>query len=323
MTIPFDVPILFQIYNSLDTSLRVFEEIKKVRPLHFYLVQDGYRRNYPHEELECLQVRDAILEKIDWECRLVTLFRETNLGPGRGTENAIKWFFNQVEYGIVLEHDCLPHPDFFEYCSTLLLMYKDDNRIKLINGSNYQMNKKFNKYSYYFCASGQLWGWASWSRTFKNYTADINKIDYDLLVKDIKSTFKTKKEQLYWADSYNWIKYEVADTWDYQLMYIVWKEHGLIIQPNVNLISNIGFGEKAIHCKDEFSISANAKTENILPLKHPRKIKRSYKADTNYFEKYLIDSTLRKISLLLQLKRKIRKNIPEDVYNKIRDIIKS
>jgi hypothetical protein len=322
MPAQFDVPILFQIYNSLDTSLRVFEEIKKVRPLYFYLVQDGYRRDYPHEESECLQVREAILEKIDWECRLVTLFRENNLGPGRGTENAIKWFFNQVEYGIVLEHDCLPQPDFFEYCSTLLLMYKDDNRIKLINGSNYQMNKKFNKYSYYFCASGQLWGWASWSRTFKNYTADINKIDYDLLVKDIKSTFKTKSEQIYWADSYNWIKYGRVDTWDYQLMYLVWKEHGLIIQPNVNLISNIGFGEKAIHCKDEFSSLSNTKTESILPLKHPRKIKRSYKADTNYFDNYLLDFTLRKISLFVKLKRKVRKHIPIYIYDYLKDLVK-
>jgi hypothetical protein len=323
MTVPFDVPILFQIYNSLDTSLRVFEEIKKVRPLHFYLVQDGYRRDYPQEESECLQVREAILAKIDWKCSLVTLFRDHNLGPGKGTANAIKWFFDQVEYGIVLEHDCLPHPDFFEYCSTLLSLYKDDNRIKLINGSNYQMDMKFNKCSYYFCVSGSLWGWASWRRTFVNYTADINEIDFDLLAQDVKSTFKTKREQLYWTDSYNWIKYEGADTWDFQLMYVVWKEHGLIIQPNVNLVSNIGFGEKAIHCKDAFSNSANAKTENILPLKYPRKIKRSYKADTNYLDHYLLDGTAQKIRLFVQLKRKVRKHIPAAVYNYIRDIVKS
>jgi hypothetical protein len=322
MTTPFDVPILFQIYNSLDTSLRVFGEIKKVRPLNFYLVQDGYRRDYPHEESECLQVREAILAKIDWECRLVTLFRDNNLGPGKGTANAIKWFFDQVEYGIVLEHDCLSHPDFFEYCSTLLSLYKDDNRIKLINGSNYQMDKKFNKSSYYFCASGQLWGWASWSRTFKNYTADINEIDFDLLAQDVKLTFKTKREQLYWAGTYNWIKNGQVDTWDYQLMYLIWKENGLIIQPNVNLVSNIGFGEKAIHCKDEISSLSNTKTESILPLKHPRKIKRSNKSDTNYFDNYLMDFTLRKISLFVQFKRKVRKYIPIYIYDCLRDLVK-
>jgi hypothetical protein len=322
MPAQFDVPILFQIYNSLDTSLRVFEEIKKVRPLYFYLVQDGYRRDYPHEESECLQVREAILEKIDWECRLVTLFRETNLGPGQGTANAIKWFFNQVEYGIVLEHDCLPHPDFFEYCSTLLLMYKDDNRIKLINGSNYQMNKKFTKYSYYFCASGQLWGWASWKRTFIHYTDDINRIDFETLAKNIKTTFKKKREQLYWTDSYGWIKKGYAITWDFQLMYLIWEEKGLIIQPTVNLVSNIGFGEKAIHCKDEFSNLSNARIEGIMPLKHPRKIKRSYNADTNYLDHYLVDDTYRKISLFVKLKRKIRKHIPISFYNYLRDMIK-
>ncbi|MGC9151225.1 MAG: nucleotide-diphospho-sugar transferase [Microbacter sp.] len=320
MTVPFDVPILFQIYNSLETSLRVFEEIKKVRPLHFYLVQDGYRRNYLHEESECLQVREAILAKIDWECHLVTLFRKNNLGPGKGTADAIKWFFDQVEYGIVLEHDCLPHPDFFDFCSSLLYKYKNTDQIKLINGSNYQMEKKFNKSSYYFCSSGQLWGWAGWKRTFINYTADINQIDYDSLSKKIKSLFKTRREQYYWGQTYQWIKNKQVDTWDYQLMYMIWQEKGLIIQPNVNLISNIGFGEQAIHCKDEFSTLANNTTKNILPLKHPAKIKRSYKADTNYFDNYL--SGIPKVSLFIKWKRKIRKYIPVVIYNFIRDIVK-
>ena len=102
----FDIPILFQFFNRLDTSLRVFMEIKKIKPLNLYIVQDGHRYEKPDEERDCLLVRSKILEQIDWDCNLVTLFRTNNLGPGDGTGNAIKWFFNQVDQGIVIEHDC-------------------------------------------------------------------------------------------------------------------------------------------------------------------------------------------------------------------------
>jgi hypothetical protein len=307
MTEHFKIPILFQIYNNLTTTTKVFDEIRKIKPLYLYLCQDGYRKNFKNEELECLIVRNAVLKQIDWHCNLVTLFRDYNLGPGKGTADAIKWFFNQVDSGIVLEHDCLPHPDFFEYCETLLNRYKDNEQIKLINGSNYQVGKKNGKYSYYFGVTGSLWGWASWSRSINSYIDDINTIDYTLFVESVNNTFKTKRERSYWKDSFDWIKDGHANTWDFQLMYMTWMEKGLFILPNTNLISNIGYGENAIHCKDENSNSANAQTYKILPLKHPKKIKRNYSSDTNYLDNYLIDDTYRRISMLTQLKRFVKK----------------
>lgn len=32
----------------------------------------------------------------------------------------IIWFFKQVEEGIILEVDCVAHPVFFHYCTTLM-----------------------------------------------------------------------------------------------------------------------------------------------------------------------------------------------------------
>lgn len=308
------VPVLFQFYNRLDTTVRVFEEIRKQKPLYLYIVQDGYQHNYQVEEADYMNVRNKILEMIDWECNVHTLFRKINFGPGAGTADALLWFFKQVEYGIVLEHDCLPHPDFFEYCSTLLELYNEDTKIKLINGSNYQMDEKFGKASYYFGASGQLWGWAGWRKTFLNYKFNVKEINLTLLKEDIKSTFKTRRLQEYWINTYNWILNGAVDTWDYQLMYTIWHEKGLIILPNVNLVTNIGFGEQSIHCKDKLSALAESKTENILPIKHPRRVKRSFKSDIVYYDKYLSHFPIERISLIVYLKRKLKKYITAFVH---------
>jgi hypothetical protein len=298
----------------LTITKTVFEEIKKIQPLYLYLVQDGYREQYPNEKDECLIVRNAILEMIDWECNLKTLFREKNLGPGKGTADAIKWFFNQEEAGIVLEHDCLPNPDFFRYCEILLDKYKDVDKVKIICGSNYQAGKKFNNASYYFGASSQLWGWASWRRSFLKYTPDIEKINYSHFLHAVKLTFKTKREQEYWINTYHKIKDGIVDTCDYQLMYLIWHEKGLIIKPNVNLISNIGFGEQAVHCKDVNSMLSNADTYRILPLQHPKNIKRSYKSDKNYHDNYL---KIRQ-SIFIQTKNKIKTHL-YIIYKKIKN----
>ena len=37
----FKVPIVFIIYKRTDTAVRVFETIKKAKPLKLYLVSDG------------------------------------------------------------------------------------------------------------------------------------------------------------------------------------------------------------------------------------------------------------------------------------------
>jgi hypothetical protein len=306
----FKIPILFQIFNRIDTSLKVFQEIKKIKPQNLYIVQDGARKDKLSEEDDCLYVRSKILEQVDWECNLKTYFRTENMGPGAGTADALKWFFNQVEYGIVLEHDCLPHPDFFEYCAALLKKYKNEDKVKLINGSNFQNGKTFGKESYYFGVSAQIWGWAAWKRTLVNYEYNIDKYDQETVYQDIRSTFKTHLERKYWQGIYHLTKNRIVDTWDYQLLFTIWHQKGLIAIPNINLVSNIGFGSQSVHCSDENSFLAYAKTFPILPLKYVCKIKRNYISDKNYLHNYLISNP----NIASSLKARILRNTPDFIY---------
>lgn len=312
----FNVPILFQFYNNYDTTIRVFQEIKKVEPQQLFIVQDKFRPNFPAEEEECLTVRSTVLEMVDWECKLVTLFRESNLGPGAGTADAIKWFFNQVECGIVLEHDCLPHPDFFEYCAILLEKYRNNKRVKIITGANFIDNRKFGDNSYYFGTVGHFWGWASWKRTFLDYQQDIKQITENEVTRWISKNFRKKRHQDYWIQTYYWLKEGKVDTWDYQLFYLIWKQKGLIILPNGNLVSNIGFGEKALHCKGTTSPFSNVPADPILPMMHPSFVKRSSNADKYYCD-YLYNLNY-STSLIKKLKSKSKGTVRRIGYRMIR-----
>ena len=144
----FNTPILFLIFNRPDTTIEVFNRIKKIQPKYLFVAADGPRQDKIGEKEMCEATR-AIIEQIDWDCEVKTLFRESNLGCGKAVSEAISWFFVHNEMGIILEDDCLPDLSFFSFCENLLEKYKDDSRISTICASNYQLQNNTSN-SYYF-----------------------------------------------------------------------------------------------------------------------------------------------------------------------------
>ena len=103
----FNTPILYIIFNRLDTVKRTFPKIKNQQPIELFIAADGPRPEKEGEAEKCKEVREWILANIDWNCKIHTLFQEENLGCGINVSKAITWFFENVEQGIILEDDCL------------------------------------------------------------------------------------------------------------------------------------------------------------------------------------------------------------------------
>ena len=85
--------VLFLVFNRIETTKLVFESIKKVKPPRLYIAADGARDNYNGEEEIVENVRNYILENINWDCEVTTLFREKNLGCRMACSGAIDRFF--------------------------------------------------------------------------------------------------------------------------------------------------------------------------------------------------------------------------------------
>lgn len=146
----YDIPILFIFFDRLDTTLRVLCTIKNVKPKKLFIYCDGARDELEEERI--IDVRNRVLECIDWNCDLKVNFERKNKGICLGPYSAIKWFFSFIDKGIVLEHDCLPSSDFFFYCKECLLRYEYASNIMLIGGNCYQLNNKSHD-SYYLIDS--------------------------------------------------------------------------------------------------------------------------------------------------------------------------
>ena len=101
--------VLFIIFNRLDTTLKVFDQIKLSQPAKLYIAADGPRLSREGEGVKCEAVKAAVLAAIDWECEVKTLFREENLGPKNGVASAIDWFFEFIN-DMRFVHDVVLRP---------------------------------------------------------------------------------------------------------------------------------------------------------------------------------------------------------------------
>lgn len=269
---PLNTAVLLLVFNRLDTTIQVFKEIQKAKPVRLYIASDGARRFKNDEDIKVKEVRDYILKHIDWECEVKTLFREENLGCGIAVSEAISWFFENEEMGIILEDDCLPSQSFFWYCEELLQKYKNDMRVWHIGGTS-TLNEEIllNDDSYYFSNFNHIWGWASWSNRWMKYDINMSLLDEFIENKFIENISQDKLLKEHWMDGLKSVFEKKIDTWDYQWYFTTWINGGISIIPTRNLVSNIGFGPEATHTSDADSkLSNQPKKEMSLNFIHPK-----------------------------------------------------
>ena len=235
----FETPILFLIFNRPDTTQKVFNVIKQIKPRYLFVAADGPRLDKPGENEKCLETRN-IIKQIDWDCELKTLFREKNLGCRIAVSQGITWFFDNVEEGIILEDDCLPDLSFFPYCEELLRTYKNEDKIFLIGGNNFQNGIERGNGSFYFSHYAHIWGWASWRRAWEKYDLEMNDLHETFASGKLDHVFQSNVEKKYWENIFTQTRLKKIDTWDYQWTYAIWKNNGLAITPNTNLVINLG-----------------------------------------------------------------------------------
>jgi hypothetical protein len=306
-----DTPVLFIIFNRPETTSQVFETIRKAKPLKLFVAADGPRENNVNEKQLC-EITRSIIQKIDWDCEVKTLFRDENLGCGKAVSEAITWFFNHVEHGIILEDDCLPLDTFFNFCEILLQYYKNDSNIFGISGLNIQFGQKRGNGSYYFSKYGNIWGWATWKRAWNGY--DFNITDYP----EVIHTLNVEPE---WHTIFHQTYNKTIDTWDYQWVFHVFRNKGKIIVPNQNLILNIGFGLDATHTKSLPNWHKKYKLNDvgIDLVVHPINTEINKKADKHTFN--LLFKSKRNIKSIIR--KTIIKIIGETQFNKIKSRLKN
>jgi hypothetical protein len=295
MSYKLTTPIAFIVFNRPDTTAKVFEAIRQAQPPKLLIIADGARPDRIGEAEKCQQVRE-ICDRIDWDCEVLRNYSDPNLGCKKRVSSGLDWVFQQVEAAIILEDDCLPDPTFFPFCQELLEKYRDDQRVMFIGGTNYQFGKKRSDYSYYFSRYNHVWGWASWRRAWQHYDVEMNLLPTIKSGNWLKDILNSDRAVKHWENTFETVYQNQLNTWDLQWTFACWLQSGLSIIPNVNLVSNIGFGIDATHTNAMNHPLANMVTAALeLPLTHPPFLIRDANADIFTENKFYSISLINKL----------------------------
>lgn len=304
----FEVPVAFIVFKRLDTMKEVFKSIRAIEPNKLYVISDAAREGNDTEEEKVKNVRSYIEQHVDWPCEVIKVYADKNMGCKNRIVSGLDYVFSKENKAIILEDDCVPSQEFFDFCSELLDYYENDERIMMISGCN-PIQEYPMEYSYTFSLLSSIWGWATWSRAWQKYDGNISSwkdVEKKGLIKNLYETYTYS----YLKENFNLVYEHKNDTWDYQWEYARIINSGLGIVPKQNMIKNIGFGEDATHTIGNTPKNINFSWNNIKEIiAHPPYVMRDWFYDKAYQDKFMKKSRVKRVIKKIICYEKLKKVI--------------
>ncbi len=243
------IPILLCVYRRVEHTAAVIQSLRSIKPKVIFVSANAAKNANEHAYTKAVR---GLVDLIDWECTIYKKFEEEHIAEcSVSITNAINWFFSHVDYGIILEDDCVMSDSFYFLCSQLLPHYKDEASVFHISGTN--LNFEHQKPPSLQLTNFALpcWGWATWKRSWEKYTPTMDNwiSNIDLI--------KTKVVNYSFWESILQFNADNKIAWDLQWNIDIWLNGGVVIQPSYNLVTNIGFDNLATLTKNKYNNSAN------------------------------------------------------------------
>ena len=262
-------PVVVIVFNRPEKTKRVLEEIVRASPAKLYVIADGPREKKVGEAQRVNETR-KLVEEVDWKCEVVRIYSNTNLGLRERVLTGLDEVFSRESSAIILEDDCLPNADFFTFSTQLLRKYSSKDSVALVSGNNFASNPRMVE-SYYFSTQANIWGWASWARTWHEFRG--TKMEDFLTGSAQAEIAKAIPSRFHRASFMSLLRAaRELDSWAIQFAAYCYVKGRLSVVPKVNLVSNIGFGAESTHTKFE-SYADEVQAQNLdFPLRHPTTI---------------------------------------------------
>jgi hypothetical protein len=308
------LPVLYIFFNRKDTVNFSLNAIRAYSPSIIYLACDGPRDFMHNENYVVQEIRNFVITNIDWPCEVHTFFRKQNLGCKVAVHEAIQWFFNNEEMGIVIEDDVIPTLNFFRFCEAALHHFKEEKYIGSVTGRNDM--QEWGSDDCFASSRFHCWGWASWSDRILNLDVEYGYnlgIDYSCLYENC-----SWEERFYLKSVFGLLQTNQVDSWAYSYDLNFKKNKQLHIYPQKNMIKNIGFGPNGTHASyggtDKINVYYDFSPSNFRTsffINDQRFVKIVLK---NEYGGYLLLFVMRYIRYLGWI-RKLRKHVYKNFIN--------
>ena len=241
-------------------SLKLILETAHKSGIRNFFVSIDFPRDPSAENLELSSqvLRVATDFELGSEAKVTTALRDKNVGCTPAVLSSCDWAFSQSENLIILEDDCIPTSDFFDFCRTSLSAIKEDPRIWLAGGSQFAPLDLINE-PWLLSKYPLTWGWCT---TSINWTLIRNSLSTPKgKLTRVNSPELSLHERQYWNAGAKRAFSGISDAWDTPLVQQMMLNKALAILPKLPLISNVGNDPVATHTHgDAMGLRANTGT---------------------------------------------------------------
>jgi hypothetical protein len=245
----FNIPILVIGFNRPNLIGNLLAKLLELKACNLYIALDGPGND--EDAIKCEEVL-KVVKSYSKFFGLKIIYRDYNLGCNLGVLSALDWFFNEVDFGIIIEDDVVPDKEMLQEFERFMLR-KDDYQSQnvFIASAQNPLNKiEENTISRYMLISG----WATWSEFWCKIRIDFFNFNIPSIF-NVSGEKQNLSESIYWWALATRIKLSGIDTWDGILNDLAWRNGYKCLIPKMNLSTNIGFGPEATHTKHKPSIN--------------------------------------------------------------------
>ncbi|MCI8295699.1 MAG: glycosyltransferase [Lachnospiraceae bacterium] len=260
-----DIATIIFTYNRSSHTEKVLNSLKSntVLPEKLFIFQDGLSRAQDRDEWERV---NNLINNIEW-CETKVIVSDSNKGLADSIVDGVSWILEKYSAAVILEDDCVVHPQFMEYMILSLLKYAEERKVYCINGYGWPVDIAQNGTDAYFIGRIGTWGWGTWKDRWADYERD-----YRMLSRIKKDTRSAERLRIWGGDLENVLMGNVKGTFDSWAVFwalMVIEKDGYCLTPYHSFVDNIGFDGTGVHSGAEKPLQAlrslNDRKEISLP----------------------------------------------------------
>lgn len=242
--------VLLILYRRFHNIKEISEVIGKANIPRIYLAVDVPPLELQTEEY-LLEREDSLKQLRQWcndhQIELFVWIRKQNLGCARSVLTACEWFYGFEKFGAILEDDCIPTLEFFDFVSNSRSVLESDDEIYFICGTQHaNIVQSSNEISFLFSSYPFLWGWATSREKWLKIVEVFLHFDQFGM-----ASVKSKRETMYWRTGIRRASRRRVDVWDTIIVGFMALKGLSAILPLRNLINNRGIDEFATNHSKE------------------------------------------------------------------------
>jgi hypothetical protein len=230
--------IAYRRSENLKKILAICVE-KKIETIYVNL--DGPRGHDQKRDVdECQDVLSDF--KVNFTGKLHIRTSPVNKGSAVSVLESCDWIFQNEEFAIILEDDCMPEQDFFDFIEDSKTILYSLNDVFSISGTQFAP-PRVTKGEWALSRYPLFWGWATTKSRWEVARHQLSRIE----IKDGRNFFLNYSEYCFWKSGAIRSLDGFVDAWDLPLLYSLAIDQKLHIQPGENLVKNVGVDLVATH----------------------------------------------------------------------------